>query len=416
MNNHPRLLITTLVLFIATTAHASEEILIQDIQFHGLVRTNEKTAQKIILPVSKGEAFTEVTEELIIQELRKAGIFNPEIRVESEIIGKVAFIDIFVKDRWTLIPIPIFSFSNDGSWNVGVLGIESNLLGRYKTLGLGFFYGSDGWSLLNIYSDPNFLGSDIRFTTGLSLGLDKTEDQTPEEETIRDYSADKTKISLGMSVPVSESFSFGGKWSFNRSIHLENNSGAAPVDDFSSTGIQGSLKWEQLYYDIPFEYGFLASSGLGWNWGLDDTKDYPQIEGKVKWALNPFYKHQLALIAHSAWSRDLPPQEQFRLGGRPGSLVLPMGKIAAQEYWSSSASYSIPAWSFKGGTLALKGFYDMGAYKSDLEETNFFHGPGMGIELFINDLAIPAIQMNIAWNLETGLYQFSAGVGMGGGE
>lgn len=408
-------LIPLLLLAFLSTNLWAQEVIIKEINFIGLKRTKQKTALQIVRPVEIGAVYNEETEAVIIQELREEGIFNPEITTSTEIKGQDAYITVNVKDRWTLIPIPIFSFSKNGTWRMGVLGIEGNLLGYNKTLGLGFFFGSEGWSLLSFYSDNIFLGTDMTFSSSVNLGLNETTDENVEEETIRSYQADEIRLGMALEYPFTEELSLEGGWGYDRSVLREESSITTGLEDLNSTGLSGTLKWKDIYYDIPYEYGLLAKFRYRWNWGLQETQNYQKITGTLKWGINPAWKHLLLLQANTGYSVNLPAQTQFRLGGRPGSLILPMGRIAANEYATSTAVYNAPLWYFPGGTLSLKAFYEGGYYKSDLVDQTLFHGPGTGIEIFINDLAIPALQFNIAWNLETGRYQFTAGVGMGGG-
>lgn len=408
-------LITLLLLAFLSTGLWAQEVNIKEINFIGLKRTKQKTALQIVRPVEIGDVYTEETEAIIVQELREAGIFNPEITTTTEIENLEAVITVNVKDKWTLIPIPIFSFSKNGAWQLGALGIEGNLLGYNKTLGLGLFLGSEGWSLLSFYSDSIFLGTDMTLSSSVNLGLNETSDENVEEETIQSYQSDEIRLGMSLEYPFTEKFSLTGGWGYDRSLLRDDSAIATGLEDLYSTGLSGSLKWKDIYYDIPYEYGLLLRLRYGWNWGLQNTDDYQKITGKMKWSINPAWKHLLLISADAGYSANIPAQSQFRLGGSPGSLVLPMGRIAADKYAVSTAVYKIPLWYFPGGTLSLKGFYETGYYESDLVNQTLFHGPGTGIEIFINNLAIPALQFNIAWNLETGRYQFTAGVGMGGG-
>ncbi|MDA3957296.1 hypothetical protein [Oceanispirochaeta sp.] len=399
-----------------TISLSAADITIREINFNGLIRTKEHIALQIVRPVEIGSPFSNETEGIIIQELREAGIFNPEITTEVIIQENEAFIEVFLKDRWTLIPIPIFSFSQNGAWKAGVLGIESNLLGYYKTLGVGLFIGSEGWSLLSFFSDNIFLGTDLKFGSSITLGLNEITDENVQEETIRNYQVDETGFGMSLEYPFSEEFSLKGGGRYDRSVLRPESAVQTGIPDMQSAGLFNEIIWKDLYYGIPYNFGLLAKAEFNWNWGFEDTENYTALKGKVNWSLNPIANHLLVIGAVSGWSRDNPVQQQFRLGGEPGSLVLPVRRIAADEYSASSAAYNVPLWFFPGGTLSIKGFYEVGYYKSDIVERTLFHGPGTGLEIFIDNLAIPAIQMNIAWNLETGRYQFSAGVGMGGGD
>ena len=414
MNLRKTVYLLILMTLLISGAAFANEITIKDIQFEGLKRTRDHTALLIIKPVEIGNIFTDETVELIIQELRESGIFNPEIEVFTDIVDEEAIIRVILKDRWTLIPIPLFSFSNDGTWRVGLLGIESNLLGFYKTLGVGFFFGSEGWSVLSFYSDQIFLRTDMTLTAGFSAGFNEITDENVYEETIREYQSDDLGFSLKLEYPLSEKLSLAGGWEYQRSILRDESSFLTGIPDLNTTGLSGEIKWKDFYYDIPYEKGLLAKATYKWNWGFEETDDFTSVDGVLIWAVNPWWKHLISLEGRGGWG-TLPAQTQFRLGGLPGSRILPMGKIAADEYVSGSFTYNLPLWLFRGGTLSAKTFYEAGYFSSDLVDPVLFHGPGLGVDLYINNLAIPAVQLNFGWNLETGNFQFSAGIGMGGG-
>lgn len=400
-----------LFLILAGSAFA-DGIIIKDIQFEGLKRTRENTVLQIIRPVEIGGSYTPETEEAIIQELRETKIFNPEIEVITEIVGDEAFIQVKLRDRWTLIPVPLFSFSNNGKWRVGVLAIEGNFLGFYKTLGLGFFYGSEGWSVLGFYNDRIFLGTDMRFTAGFSAGFNETTDLNVNEQVIREYESDDLGFSLKLEYPFTREFSLAGGWDYSRSILRDASALATGIPDLNTTGLAGEIKWEDIYYDIPYEKGLLAKASYAWNWGFDGTEGFSTVNGNLKWNINPWWKHLVSLEVEGGWG-TMPVQKQFRLGGTSVSRILPSNSIAADEFVTSAFTYNIPVWFFRGGTLSTNAFYEVGYYSSDLVDRTLFHGPGLGIDLFINNLGIPALQFNFGWNLETGLFQFSAGVGSG---
>jgi len=387
---------------------------INQIRFDGLRKTREKTVLRILEPIRPGAPFSAGIEEKIIQDLRESGLFNPEISVQTEIDGPNVTLTVMLKERWSLIPVPLFSFAKNGDWKVGFIAIENNLLGFNKILGLGSSIGSDGWSILSFYSDPYLFGSDLAFSAGINAGLDENEDLRPDEAVLRDYKADKVGLTVGLEFPVGDRLFLTGEWEYDRSILRKDSAAAEGMTNLHSTGIRGELKWKDLYYDIPFQRGLLIKGRAGWNWGLDDeTEHYPVLDGKLKWSGAPWLNHLLSMTAGFGWGK-LPAQKEFRLGGQPGSYTLPMQKITADQYIAVGGEYNLPVRSFNWGTLTVKGFYEAGLIESETLSRTVYHGPGFGMEIYINDLAIPAIGLNFGWNLETGLFQFSAGIGMSG--
>ncbi|MDA3810194.1 MAG: BamA/TamA family outer membrane protein [Spirochaetaceae bacterium] len=400
----------SLILFCSMNLNSEESnILIKEITLTGLKRTKDNVLLQIIEPVRVGGFYTEDTEDIIIQNLRETGIFVPEIEISTDIIGNEAFINILVKDKWTLIPIPIFSITKGESWNAGILTIENNLLGFYKTLGLGFFFGSQGWTLLSFYVDPYFFQSDVTFTTSLAAGFDEVTDLRVDESIAREYQTDRLSVSLGAEYPITKRFSFGGALEYD--LYLLRDESPSILPDINSIGINSNIQWKDVFYDIPYEKGLTAQLSATANWDFNSQTFYPVINSDMQWSFTPWFKHLISLKAMGGWGQ-MPVQKQFRLGGLDGSRVLPMDKVAADEYVTSAIIYNIPLWMFKGGTISSKFFYEAGYFKSDLIGRTLFHGPGLGLEFFINNLAIPAVGLNLGWNLETGEMQFSAGIGM----
>lgn len=397
-------------LFLTISLHSQEgTIYIKDISLTGLKRTREEVVFQIIKPVSVGAVYTEKTKETIIQRLRETGIFVPDIKISTDFIGNDAYINITIRDKWTLIPIPIVSVSKGESWNAGILAIENNLFGYYKTLGLGFFYGSQGWTLLSFYSDPYFLHSDFSLKASLAAGLDQISDLNDDESVVREYETDRLGLSFGLEYPLTQKLKLGGTLEYDLSQLRENSSDI--FADQNSIEIKSNLSWNDVYYDIPYEKGlsaeFTATAGLNF---LSKTF-FPIVQSDIKFSFSPWFKHLIGIKSSGGWGK-MPIQKQFRLGGQDGTRVLPMGKIAADEYVYSTAIYNIPLWIFKGGTISSKVFYEIGYFKSDIIDRKLFHGPGLGLEFFINKLAIPAVGLNLGWNLETRKIQFSAGIGM----
>jgi len=400
----------TLLLFQSFNLFSQEQnILIKEISLSGLRRTRDDVLLQIIEPVKVGEIYTDETKDIIIQKLRETGIFVPDIEISTDIKGSEATINILVKDKWTFIPIPIFSISKGESWNAGVLTIENNLFGYYKTLGLGFFFGSEGWTLLSFYVDPDFLKSDFAFTASLAAGFDEVTDLRADETISREYMTDKLSINLGLDYPITGSFSLGGAIEYDLSLTRDESPSILP--DINSIGISSTFKWKDVFYDIPYEKGLTAQLSASANWDFTSQVFYPVISSDIQWSFTPWFKHLISLKAMGGWGQ-MPVQKQFRLGGLDGSRVLPMDKVATDEYVTSAIIYNVPLWIFKAGTISSKVFYEAGNFKSDLIERTLFHGPGVGLEFFINNLAIPAVGLNLGWNLDTGEMQFSAGIGM----
>lgn len=392
---------------------AGTDVVIEEITFTGLKRTREATVRAIISPIAAGAPFSDETEEQIIQKLREAGIFNPEIGVKSRIEAGAAYLEVHVEDKWTLFPIPIMSYSGTDSWLAGIMGVESNFLGMQKVLGLGLFTGSDRSSFTSFYTDPRFLGSEVGLRFGIGAGRGTTGDVDVEEATIREYENEGSRFTLGLMRPFGDYLTLSLGAGYETFTIVNRDAALAPPENTRAVTLSAGGRWKSLIYDIPYARGLEIEAEYERASGIDATDDFSKAEGDFSYGFYPWSKHLLKLDLQAGWG-DMPAGSQFRLGGRSGSATLPMGKIAAVEYLNGVASYNLPIRRFPAATLSGKGFFEAGVFASDLIDSTLYYGPGFGCELFLNKIALPALGFSVGWNLETGLPQFSLSMGLGG--
>ena len=110
-------------------AEADRESQVTSIEITGLKRTRESTLRRII-KVTGGAPCTGETEEEIRQNILRAGIFRTNtLETRREQTTEGCKIIIFVEDKWTLIPVPIF-YASEGSFAGGLSLAELNFLGQ----------------------------------------------------------------------------------------------------------------------------------------------------------------------------------------------------------------------------------------------------------------------------------------------
>jgi len=402
-----------LLSLLSLSALASESpILIEEISFTGLKRTREATVRRIIEPVAEGEIYTDSTGERIVQKLREAGIFNPEIEVETRLEEAGAYIEVYVEDKWTLFPIPIVSYSGSDSWMAGLVAVESNFLGLQKTLGLGFFTGSDRNSFTGFYADPRFLGTEVGLRLGAGAGRGATVDMDAEEEILREYENWSSGFSLGLSRPLGERLTLNIESGYETLEVLNRDQAISPAADTRIVTLALGADWKDLVYDIPYQRGIALQGELSRSLEFERGEFFTSAEGRLRYGLYPWRDHLIHLAVNGAWG-DMPAGSQFRLGGRSGSITLPMGGVAAEEYLNGALAYNLPLNHFSSATLSGKLLFEGGYLSSDLLDSTYYYGPGFGVELFLNKVALPALGFALGWNLETGLPQSSISMGLG---
>ena len=73
-----------------------------------------------------------------------------------------------------------------------------------------------------------------------------------------------------------------------------------------------------------------------------------------------------------------------------------------EHRWGSVAAYyDYPFLNQRWGALVLSHFWEYGVYAGDAVDPQRFFGPGGSFRVFIRQVAIPALGLNIGYNLQT---------------
>jgi hypothetical protein len=68
--------------------------------------------------------------------------------------------------------------------------------------------------------------------------------------------------------------------------------------------------------------------------------------------------------------------------------------------------------SIRSGTFSAIAAYQMAIAKGGTEGDVFAQGPSFGIRLYLSKIAVPAVDIGAAYNMETGIWRGAFGIGM----
>ena len=246
-------------------------------------------------------------------------------------------------------------------------------------------------------------------------GRHEREDVDRDENTHRLYTADRLGFSAGLNYPFTEYFSGSLSLSFT-DIALKENPGDLNRPDSGARhmGISPSLSIRDSLWD-----GFLLSSR----------------------SVSLSYGYKLALIGPSYHEAQLtciyekPLLPGFRFNFRSGlswrSLVtsgdaslyeegpqraqvdiLPPN-YSARNYAGFSAGLEKHLFKVSWGTLSVMGAWQCVFSDGPISGLEFDHGPSVGTRFYLSSLALPAFGAGLAYNMNSGLFQFAFNIGMG---
>jgi len=373
------------------------------------VSGNKRTTNRAVIRISRikiGDTFSAGTIRRVESNLTKSGLFSTnEVRAEA-LPGNAVKLRIEVDEKWTLLPIPVF-FSDGESVMGGIVLIESNLLGTAKQVIGGFMGGTDGVSGFAVYLDPAVLQTSWQFVASGGAGTEEQEVDSPDGSVEYLVSGESLSGSLGVGYRFTDAFQTGGRIRFQE-YHVD------AVDGVSlETGVYTEQECVlQAGYDGTTPYGSLLR---GFQCNLESAYLFETAgfshKGRAEYLLPAFNKQRLRFLLQGGYG-DKPFFLEDSVSGKDGFRTLPFGKAVADDYISLSAGYDIPVLGQEWGALVLTGFYEWGWYESTLAGSHVFQGPGGGFRVYLKKVAVPALGVDLAYNLNSEALVVSIALGM----
>lgn len=368
---------------------------VADIKVEGLKRTRTSTVLSII-EVNKGDEIEIKSLDTYKQKLLESGIFTNEISIELDPIDdKNVNLLISLQDKWTLIPLPFVSFSED-SFTAGGIFIESNLLGLNQSLVAGVIYSDEDLTGFTAWSYPELKYGSLSLSLSFNRGKSKTMDF---------YG----KISEG----EDNNFIAGGP------------SYTLPIND--NLNLRTSLRYRNLNedsyllnnYDLSLKnlvYTDTFTKGLDLT--LSYTSEINLDKGEYLKALSLDTSYSIILLSHllyfdlkSGYNFD---QSDYYLlfGAKKGSLVIPKNLVRSDFYTSGQISYELKVLEFSWGYLTIPLFFDAGIVQVQGSESLYgYYGPGAGMNLYMKKVAIPAMGIFYVYDFHNERYNFTFSIG-----
>ncbi|HKK47486.1 MAG TPA: hypothetical protein VJ932_00220, partial [Alkalispirochaeta sp.] len=303
-------------------------------------------------------------------------------------------------EKWTLVPIPFFSTDGE-SYQGGLILIETNLLGFNKQLISAGFLGTDGLRGFVAYGDPSVLGS--QWTTGLSAGIGRNEEERelPDGTLLRSYEYDQQRLGATVGYNFTRRFSVSAGIGYERWELISGD----PLEDGQFWEPEVSARYDATRPVDVLRVGPSArlrartvTYQSGW-----------EVSADAEWAFPVATTHRVRLTGSGALG-DMPVVAEQVLGG-DGYRTLPFQAVSADSWGSISTTYDLPIISGGWGALVLSHFWELGRYTTDNVDPRAFYGPGGGFRVYIRQVAIPALGLDVAYNIPDGGIAFSFSLG-----
>lgn len=391
---------------LALTAQEGNGPVITEISVSGLKRTRRSVPEKLLKRYI-GVSVSALDTNAVIATLLDTGIFE-DIRIDTRVEGEGAIMAVTVSEKWSLIPLPVFIAASEGI-TAGAAVIDANAFGlNDKIFAVGLFL-PGGWMSSIAYVNVPANSSSLGWSSSVFFSRRQSESVDAEEEVLRRYGYDALSASFQLKLP------FSGLVESSLGLALQERSvrdvedGLREPDSGRVLGLFAGLASRRSSWDGVFLSERSAEARYTYNLGLVNST-FQALELKAAYE-HPFFPG-LKLVFKGAL--DYRPQAPAAFEENPASVgitVLPSA-FSAAVLVGGSAGLEGRLVRFPFGVLA--GLLSYQALYSDgpLLGERLDHGPAAGIRLYVAKVAIPAMDLGAAYNLETGLYRITFGIGM----
>ncbi len=383
-----KIIFLVLFVFSGVYTYSNEtDKVIGSLTISGLKRTRESVIYNL-LDVEEGDKISLFDEDLIKQEILKTGILRPGEITYSEYENYID-INIEIKEKWTLIPIPIVSISGENQY-YGFVLLEQNFLGLRKLLFVQSGYSTlAGFTGGLIYRDMDILPGDLYLLTGGFLSND-SDDSYIHTSGFLGTGKEFTKIKL-QSLFNYDHFLFGNS---------EQNQFISNPFNFS---------YNDLFYTSAIQTGTKFSLTMTPGWDIEESSMFFKLNSSISYSKEIFKNLYLAGRL-SSQHLDSPTLLEEYWGGSDNSRTLV--PVLTDQYTGGSVLLEYAFLDFGAAVISSMVQYELGGYQHDSENWNVYTGPGAGLRLYLKKIAMPAIGFDVAYNTIENDFLFTLTMGM----
>ncbi len=376
---------------------------VTDIEYVGAKRTRPVVLDRYV-SFGVGDTIGADDLERARQELRESGLFA-DVLVETVPADDGVAVRFVLDEKWTLVPFPFFSASG-GRYRGGLVLIESNAFGFDKQIVAVGIGGNTGFSTFLLYDDPAFLGSRWQTTLATSLGTDELERTDSGGSVLWRRDANVVAVTPRVGYRVTDALEPSVGVEFT-AFDFQSKDPRAP-DPGATGAVTPSVR-------VAFDDRRLGRVLFFGPEMTVETKFYGSdvsIDGEAEYSVPVAGLHRLRFRAAGGFG-DRPLLLEQDVGGSDGYRTLPSGTLFADDYATAALFADVVVLEQNWGAVTLTPFWETVFFDTERTGRRAFYGPGGGLRVYIRQVAIPALGIDVAYNLVEESTVFSVAVGMG---
>ncbi|GAB1481894.1 hypothetical protein MASR2M78_07090 [Treponema sp.] len=355
-----------------------------------------------------GVSSTDIDEDEIAAILIETGIFE-NIRVSTLPLLGGTELSVTVDEKWSILPLPVFVAGSDGI-TAGAALIDANAFGLNDKIFAVALLLPSGWmtsiAYINVADDER--SPSFRLSTFIS-NQDK-ENVDTSEDLVRKYPYFAFDFGAGFGFPVfpKAELSLGTRFR-ERSIDDTETDVLKAPNSSRVIAVQTGLSYNSSDWDGVFLSQRSFNSEVAYNFGLVGDSFYG-LAARVSWDQPFFPGFRSSIKAAFSYAPDSPAA--FEEGPSDVGITILTSDYSSPVLAGGALGLEGRVVKFPFGSLSALASYQLFVSDSPLTGNDFAHGPVGGIRLYIAKVAIPALDIGVAYNIETSIVKASFGIGM----
>jgi len=327
----------------------------------------------------------------------KQCITNSKLFSEVAVEVKQPEIHVSIKERWTLIPVPM-AYATNGKRSVGVFVFDSNLLGYGKTVGVGGAASTDGNTVSLFYLDPSVNFSD--YTLRMFAMASSTEFDAYDQTTIiYGFNKREERFSFSPGYKITPSLEMSLSFNYADKHYSQLDQYTVP-EDYWAWNAGARISYSDTDYKLFYNNGL--SGQIEWSDQMqrsDSGRRISTTTARIEWDILVFDKHALQFGLNAANQSDATAGDVSMFGRTRGYRGIQPNGLWTSEIVAGSVDYQIPVAKMKHGTITVAPFADYGAYKPFFPGTGSnYTAYGIGAYYFVNIINLPGIGLQAGVN------------------
>jgi Outer membrane protein/protective antigen OMA87 len=387
------------------------DLFIARIVYEGNQRT-KPAAMAELVGFRPGMRLSEIDPDAATQRLLKSGLFG-KAELSCELAEEGVVIRVKVTEKWSFIPVPFAAVGSE-SWSAGLAILDFNALGMRKTMLVGALATNLGLEGALVYVDPRFAGSDISLSVYGSGGRNSKKAVASDGGGYASYLEELGVGGLRVEYPGEGALKAKIECSLHYSGLGEESAALYGLEEEAlSLDTAAGLTYDGQRSVDYFTVGPYLKANYKHGFPLEGYEGFDSLEASGLWTA-PLFRGGFIELGASGRYGDIPLQFQTLLSGKGFRLLPQSGSYSSKAlaaYVSLEEALIRPSW----GVITLGAFYEGGVYETGLDAAPglfLFHGPGGGLRLYLNKVALPAMGIDAGYNIPAGRFVFSAYIGL----